>query len=192
MTEVKDGKTALYIGRFQPFHKGHLDVVKFIAGTEDISKIIIAIGSSQFDYMHKSPKWPRANNPFTYEERKEIIEKCIAGEIQKPYEIHALPDYFDYPKWYQHIVDKLPKFDCLYTTDRTEKAFFEGKSYEVRGFPLKYNYHAQLLRERMFKGQEYRQDLPAGTLEVFDRIEGEKRVKELFALDLADRLRQMK
>jgi nicotinamide-nucleotide adenylyltransferase len=183
---------ALYIGRFQPFHKGHLDVVKFIADAPDIEKIIIAIGSSQFNYQEKSPKWPRANNPFTYEERKEMIEKSLEGEITKPYEIFALPDYFNYPKWYQHILDNMPQFGCLYTTDKKEKEFFEEKGHEVRAFPLKYNYHAQLLRERMYKGQSYREDLANGTLEVFDRIDGEKRVKQIFAMDIADRLRTMK
>ena len=47
---------ALYIGRFQPFHLGHLHIVKYIL---EVSKeVIIAIGSSGSHTVH---------NPFTAE-----------------------------------------------------------------------------------------------------------------------------
>ena len=47
----------LYIGRFQPFHNGHLQLIKSIENKFD--QIIIGIGSSQ--YSHDK------NNPFTVE-----------------------------------------------------------------------------------------------------------------------------
>jgi len=182
--------TALYIGRFQLFHLGHLDVVKFIDSAEDISKIVLAIGSSQFSHENKSPKWPWANNPFTYEERKEMVEKSLSGEITKPFEIHPVPDYFNYPKWFGHIVDNLPEFDCLFTSDKTEKEYFESKGHEVRNFPRQKSYHAAILRERIYKGDSsYREALTHGTMEVFDRIGGEERIKKLFARDIAEKLR---
>ncbi|MEK6857287.1 MAG: adenylyltransferase/cytidyltransferase family protein, partial [Nanoarchaeota archaeon] len=37
-------KTGLFIGRFQPLHKGHVEVMKTLAETLD--KLVIAIGSS--------------------------------------------------------------------------------------------------------------------------------------------------
>ena len=37
--------TALFIGRFQPFHKGHLAAIKWILKKE--GKIFIVIGSNQ-------------------------------------------------------------------------------------------------------------------------------------------------
>ncbi len=40
-------KRALYIGRFQLFHKGHLDVIKFIDAATDIDEIVLAVGSLQ-------------------------------------------------------------------------------------------------------------------------------------------------
>ncbi|MBP7820288.1 MAG: adenylyltransferase/cytidyltransferase family protein, partial [Candidatus Methanofastidiosum sp.] len=50
---------ALYIGRFQPFHLGHLHVVKLILNSS--KEIIIAIGSSQVSHT--------IQNPFTAGER---------------------------------------------------------------------------------------------------------------------------
>jgi len=56
---------ALFIGRFQPFHKGHLLFLKSIYTQYD--KIIIGIGSSQYSNS--------LDNPFSYDERKMMIEK---------------------------------------------------------------------------------------------------------------------
>ena len=50
--------TALFIGRFQPFHSGHVDAIKQISEKE----IIIGIGSSQYSGTD--------DNPYSFEERK--------------------------------------------------------------------------------------------------------------------------
>jgi len=54
---------ALFIGRFQPFHSGHLDAIKQISEEE----IIIGIGSSQYSKTEE--------NPYSFEERKKMIKK---------------------------------------------------------------------------------------------------------------------
>ena len=38
-------KRGLYVGRFQPFHLGHLGAVKSIL--EDVEELVIVIGSAQ-------------------------------------------------------------------------------------------------------------------------------------------------
>ncbi|HDH28034.1 MAG TPA: nicotinamide-nucleotide adenylyltransferase, partial [Euryarchaeota archaeon] len=50
---------ALLIGRFQPFHKGHLAVIKKILSEAD--ELIIVVGSSQ----HRGA----VENPFSADER---------------------------------------------------------------------------------------------------------------------------
>ena len=182
-------RRALYIGRFQLFHKGHLDVIKFIDSVADIDEIVLAVGSSQYNHENKSPEAPWAVNPFTYEERREMIENSLEGELKKPFRVYPVPDYHNYPRWYQHIIDNLPEFACLYTVDREEKEFFEARGHEVRDFPKQFDYHAGILRERMYKGQEYRYALTPSTIKIIERINGEERVKELFARDIAESLR---
>ncbi|HLN89981.1 MAG TPA: adenylyltransferase/cytidyltransferase family protein, partial [Candidatus Binatia bacterium] len=49
----------LYVGRFQPFHLGHLDAIKYVL--KEVDELVIVIGSAQ--YSHNS------NNPFTAGER---------------------------------------------------------------------------------------------------------------------------
>ena len=55
---------ALFIGRFQPFHKGHLKIIQQASETYD--QILVGIGSSQYSHT--------VDNPFTAEERTEMIE----------------------------------------------------------------------------------------------------------------------
>ena len=62
-------KVGLYIGRFQPFHKGHLSVVQ--EALDHCDKLIIAIGSAQESGTEK--------NPFGFELRKELIRRSLWG-----------------------------------------------------------------------------------------------------------------
>jgi nicotinamide-nucleotide adenylyltransferase len=53
----------LLIGRFQPFHLGHLEALQFALSKVD--KLWVGLGSSN--------KSIEKNNPFTAEQRKEMI-----------------------------------------------------------------------------------------------------------------------
>ena len=57
----------LLIGRFQPFHLGHLDAVMF--GLSRTENLFIGIGSSN--------KSNEKKNPFSSEERREMIVSSI-------------------------------------------------------------------------------------------------------------------
>lgn len=61
----------VFIGRFQPFHKGHYKVVKHALEITK-KKVIIVIGS------HNEPRSSR--NPFTTDERIEIIKAAFDGD----------------------------------------------------------------------------------------------------------------
>ena len=62
-------KKILFIGRFQPFHKGHLGTLEKIAKVEDVGEIVIGIGSSDQSFT--------SYNPFTVEEREEMIRSSL-------------------------------------------------------------------------------------------------------------------
>ena len=55
------------IGRFQPFHNGHLKLAKQIL--KDCNELIIAVGSSQFNFTF--------SNPFTAGERVYFIHQSL-------------------------------------------------------------------------------------------------------------------
>ncbi|GKX57346.1 ADP-ribose pyrophosphatase [Leminorella grimontii] len=60
----------VFIGRFQPFHHGHLKVVR--EGLNQAEKMIVLIGSAW------EPRSPR--NPWTHQEREEMIRRCLTHE----------------------------------------------------------------------------------------------------------------
>lgn len=61
--------TLVLIGRFQPFHNAHLEIVK--RATALCDKLIIVVGSSRQPRTYK--------NPFTFEERRNMIRFATAG-----------------------------------------------------------------------------------------------------------------
>lgn len=71
---------AVMIGRFQPFHVGHLSILKY--ALEHAKRVIILVGSAN---LHRSPK-----NPFTFEERKQFIQHNLV-EIEADQLVHILP-----------------------------------------------------------------------------------------------------
>ena len=91
---MKKYKVALFIGRFQPFHKGHLYSLEKCL--EIAESVIVGVGSSQDSGTE--------NNPWSYDVRKEMLGSALQG---LPVQIVALPDLFDDTKWGQQILSLL-------------------------------------------------------------------------------------
>ena len=82
---------ALFIGRFQPFHEGHLYSLNKCLELAD--RVIVGIGSSQESGTE--------NNPWDYETRKKMIEKVMREPSLEgsSLQIVAIPDVHDDKKW---------------------------------------------------------------------------------------------
>ena len=61
---------ALIIGRFQPLHNGHLEVIRKVASECD--RMIIGIGSAQYSHL--------TDNPFTAGERYLMVSETLRDE----------------------------------------------------------------------------------------------------------------
>lgn len=168
-------KIALIIGRFQPFHLGHLMLIERASNSRDVKKIKIAIGSSQF----KNTK----ENPFSSKERKEMIEISLKEKVSKPYKIFEVPDINNNEKWVDHVKKIVGKFDVVYTNGKLEKRLFKEKNYEVRATPLfnRKNYSGTEIRKRIISGKEWKNLVPKGTLKVIKKIKGNKRIIKIFS-----------
>lgn len=124
---------ALFIGRFQPFHSGHLDAIKQISASE----IIIGVGSSQYSGTN--------DNPYSFEERKKMIEKSLG----KKSKIIAIPDIHDAKKWVAHVEKIVGKFDIVYTGNDMVRRLFEEKYYKVKSLKININISGTELRKKM-------------------------------------------
>ena len=68
-------KRGLFIGRFQPFHFGHLQDIK--NAMKEVDELIIGIGSCNEEHTKE--------NPFTVKERVDIINLVLADNKIKKY-----------------------------------------------------------------------------------------------------------
>ncbi|PLX26152.1 quinolinate synthase [Candidatus Parcubacteria bacterium] len=125
---------ALFIGRFQPFHDGHLDAIKQISESE----IIIGVGSSQYSETD--------DNPQSFEERKKNIESNLDG-LNLNYQIIAIPDIHNENEWVNHVKNTVGEFDTVYTGNDVVKKLFEEKNYNVKMIKKNINISATEIRE---------------------------------------------
>lgn len=178
-------RRALYLGRFQLFHLGHWDVLQHIDAQADVDEIVIAIGSTQYDWQHKSPEWPWANNPFTYAERREMIERSIDGRggLGKPWSLCGVPDTHEHESWFAGLVATVGEFACLYSSDPKERKFFAAHDKEGRDFPRRFSFHAGSIRKRIADGVDYRPFVPEGTAALIERVDARARLLGLYARD---------
>ena len=186
---IKNGvepRRALYLGRFQMLHNGHLGVMKFIESQNDVDEIVIGIGSSQYSRFNKSIEAPLIINPFTFEERKAYVEKTLKDNIKKPYRVIGIMDQHDYDRWVKHTFVVAPKISYIYTNSRGEIDAFSKAGYECRRFPLSSNYNATLLRELMVNDGPWEKYVPTAVKEVICEKKLDNVVKELFASNVAE------
>lgn len=93
-------KMALFIGRFQPFHNGHLFSLKKCFELAD--SVIVGVGSSQ--------ECGTENNPWDFEMRKEMVES-LSGDARKV-RVVAIPDVHDDKKWGELILEIIKQTGC--------------------------------------------------------------------------------
>jgi nicotinamide-nucleotide adenylyltransferase len=144
-------KKALFVGRFQPFHNGHLGDIKWILKKYD--KVIIVIGSSQESKKEK--------NPFDFEIRKKMIEKTLKSEgiEKKSYEIIGIPDVHNDEKWVKSILERV-KFDIVFTRNAWTKRCFEKFKIPVEKHPMFGDISSTKIRKKMDKGEEWETLVP--------------------------------
>lgn len=91
----------VYIGRFQPLHNGHLDVIR--QAKEKAKKVIILVGG------YNEPRSLR--NPFTFKERLDFIDKLTFNQktINQPI-IKPINDYvYNEQRWLTEVRDTVSK-----------------------------------------------------------------------------------
>jgi len=159
----------IFIGRFQPFHNGHMAVVQEMEKAKDLEEIIIGIGTAQIGHT--------SYNPFTADEREDMIIKSL--ELEKPYQIIKIPDINDYSKWVSYVESLCPDFNVVYSGNTITKKLFEDKGYNVRGENVFEIISATEVRQLMVNKGNWQDYVPNGTVEVIEMVNGEKRLREL-------------
>jgi bifunctional NMN adenylyltransferase/nudix hydrolase len=114
------------IGRFQPFHKGHQAVID--AALEQAKQVIVVVGSS---FAARNIR-----NPFTFEERKEMIQAVYSSDRVKVVPVSDYP--YDDNKWVA-AVQSVVYGAMSYTPDPIRIGLIghekDGTSYYLKIFP---------------------------------------------------------
>lgn len=161
---------ALFIGRFQPFHHGHLAMAKRIRERHD--ELIIGIGSAQYSHT--------GENPFTAGERYEMIHRALDEAGVGGYNIVPIPDTHVHSVWVSHILSLLPAFETVYTNSPLVIRLFKERGVTVVSLPMETRevLSGTEIRRRMLKGEDWRPLVPRGVAEYIDDIDGVRRIQE--------------
>lgn len=175
----------MYLGRFQMFHKGHLDIAKYIHDQPDTQNLIFLIGSAQYSRYNKHPFLPGVLNPFTSEERTDMIQRAVTHDLKRRYEIINVPDLHVCDRWYDLVMHKA-RPDVLYTNEPKEIDLFGSHGTHTRRIPVGEGYHAQVIREMIAYGDHYDHLIPKGT-KVFIEEKGiEKILRDFYEGNMHD------
>ena len=114
MTKIGDMKVGILVGRFQPLHKGHVEAIEFAKNNSD--KLYIIIGSAE--------KSNQKRNPFSFEERKRMIELAInEKELQDNISIVPINDANNHMEWIASIKNTIGEYNLIFTNDELTERF---------------------------------------------------------------------
>jgi len=170
-------KRGLYVGRFQPFHMGHLAVIVDIL--REVDEIVIVIGSAQYSH--------RIDNPFTSGERLTMIHRALK-EAEIPWErcwVVPVPDVHRHMLWAAEVVGYTPKFDVAYANDPLTSRLLKEAGYKVKPCPFHKRdlYSATEVRKRMLEGKNWETLVPKSVAAYIKQIGGVQRLQDLNKTD---------
>lgn len=166
-------RCGLFVGRFQPFHLGHLEAIKNVL--REIDQLIIVIGSAQ--YSHNK------DNPFTAGERLVMVRRALeeAGFDYSRFWVVPVPDMHLHMMWVSSVEGYTPHFDVVYSNEPLTRRLFMEAGYKVKSIPFyeRKTYSSTEIRERMVKGESWRKLVPKSVAVFIEEIDGINRLREL-------------
>ncbi|MCS7127746.1 MAG: nicotinamide-nucleotide adenylyltransferase [Desulfurococcaceae archaeon] len=164
-------KRALFIGRFQPFHKGHLYSVNYIL--KEFEEVVIVVAAAQYSYT--------LDNPFTAGERIEMIKAGLSDLYDRAYVIpidNTLSNY----EWPRHVLNYTPRVSVVFSNNKLVQILFKTYGLETRGTPVLSGVSGSLVRKLMAEGGEWEVLVPEPTANLIKEFNGVERMKTLWAM----------
>jgi nicotinamide-nucleotide adenylyltransferase len=144
----------LLVGRFQPFHRGHVAVVRHLTHERPNEPLILGIGSAAESYT--------PDNPFTAAERFQMISLALGEENLANWIAVPIPDIHRHALWVAHVKELVPPFDRVYTNNPLTRTLFEAGGYAVEATPM--------FERKKFEGTAIREMIRDGTIGWQDRV----------------------
>lgn len=143
----------LAIMRLQPLHKGHQRIINLMLAQNECSYIMI--GSS--DTIDE-------RNPWTFDERRLMIEKIYASQIANgQLVVIGINDIHNPPKWVEHVLTHLPqKPDIYYCGKGQDAPLFIEKGFQVQEINRDdFSLSATQIRQKLsINDESWKKDVP--------------------------------
>ena len=152
----------LLIGRFQPFHLGHLDALQFALSKVD--KLWVGLGSSNLP--------SQKDNPFSAEQRQEMILSSIDETMKEKISIYFIPDLDNHIKWIEKIDTIVPKFDIIFSNDELTKHLYSKRNIQVITIPFlkRDKLSGTHIRDLIISDQKWNDLVPEGSKTFLEKI----------------------
>ncbi len=161
----------LYLGRFQPFHNGHLKVIK--NSLKEVDELIIAIGIA--------PEMKTKENPFSAKEARKMLEAGLKENgLLKKCKIYEIPDIPDDSKYVEHVKSFVGEFDVVYAcTNKLNERLFKEASHKVKTCKRYFDIEATKVREKIKNNKEWESLVPKAIAKIIKEIKGVERIRKL-------------
>ena len=139
----------------------------------ECDEIIIAVASSQYNYLKK--------DPFTSGERMEMIHLALreAGIDPARYMVSGIENQHNVATWAAYLVAALPKFDRVYSGNPYVSMLLADSGITVvwPDFLHRDAYNATAIRDIMYDGGDWQERVPAAVARYISLINGINRIR---------------
>ncbi|MBN1275269.1 adenylyltransferase/cytidyltransferase family protein [Candidatus Woesearchaeota archaeon] len=165
-------KSLLIVGRFQPFHLGHLHIIRKYHEQGFFVKIVVgSIKQSR-----------RMRDPFSMEERDDMIRLALDEAEVEEYALYYLPDEADDQRWLRKLLRMVGSIDVVFSGNPWVTNLFRGTAVELHT----YDEHkdrfgdisATAIRDEWLE-KESSKGLPKAVFDYLRVIQTQERLKEL-------------
>lgn len=168
--------TGLFIGRFQPFHLGHMSTIKF--ALNHVEELVVVIGSAQ--------KSHEIRHPFTAGERIQMINRSLHADNKvnrKRILLIPIPDVDIHSLWTHQIDILVPRYSVVFTNDCFTTLLFKERGIKVIQPTLyqRQQLSATEIRSRIASNGDWKKLVTPQTIKVIESIAGVQRIKTIFA-----------
>ncbi len=144
--------TAVIVGRWQLFHKGHETLLRAALATAE--QVIVVIGSA-----HRARD---VRNPFTWEERQAMVQAALPPDAAVRVQFLPVRDYYDDTRWNAAVLDGVTRMVqgnqrvslVGYKKDHTSYYLDYFPNWTQKFVPQEFDIDATALRNVFFEGQD--------------------------------------
>ncbi len=170
-------RRAVFPGRFQPPHYGHLRSIKW--ALERVEELVIVIGSAQESHT--------LVNPFTAGERMLMVKSMLREEGVDLSRIYIVPvaDIAMNAVWVTYLSMLIPPIDAVVSRNPLVLRLFREAGYRLLVPPAfeREQLMATKIRDLMLRGNDWTRYVPPSVARIVEEIRGAERIREIALRD---------